>query len=116
MKICIDVDGTICELRRPEQTYAEVAPLPEAVDRIQGFKAAGHYIILCTARHMGTCKANIGLVVARQGKTLLDWLETHQIPYDEIWFGKPHADIYIDDNALRLRVGTVSPRMGEISR
>ena len=24
------------------------------------------------------------------------------MPYDEIWFGKPHADVYIDDNAYRF--------------
>jgi capsule biosynthesis phosphatase len=102
MKICIDVDGVICELRRPEQTYADLAPLPGAVEKMNALKQAGHYLILCTARHMATCNSNIGLVVARQGKTLLDWLAEHQIPYDEIWFGKPHADVYLDDNGLRF--------------
>jgi hypothetical protein len=29
----------------------------------------------------------------------LDWLEKYDIPYDEIFFGKPNADIYIDDKA-----------------
>jgi capsule biosynthesis phosphatase len=102
MKICIDVDGVLCELRKPEQTYADVAPLPGAVEKMTSLKQAGHYLILCTARHMVTCNSNIGLVTARQGKTLLDWLAKHGIPYDEIWFGKPHADVYLDDNALRF--------------
>jgi capsule biosynthesis phosphatase len=102
MKICIDVDGVLCELRRPDQTYAEVRPLPGTVEKMQALKQAGHYLILCTARHMATCNSNVGLVVARQGKTLLDWLAVNEIPYDEIWFGKPHADVYIDDNAFRF--------------
>jgi hypothetical protein len=51
---------------------------------------------------MKTCEGNVGLVIARQGKVLLDWLDKHGIPYDEIHFGKPHADVYIDDNALRF--------------
>jgi capsule biosynthesis phosphatase len=102
MKICIDIDGVVCELRRPEQTYADLAPLPGAVEKITALKQAGHYLILCTARHMATCNSNIGLVMARQGKTLLDWLATHDIPYDEIWFGKPHADVYLDDNGFRF--------------
>jgi capsule biosynthesis phosphatase len=102
MKICIDIDGVICELRQPEQSYADVAPLPGAVEKMNALKQAGHYLILCTARHMATCNSNIGLVVARQGKTLLDWLAQHHIPYDEIWFGKPHADVYLDDNGLRF--------------
>ena len=102
MKICIDVDGVLCELRKPEQTYADVAPLPGATDKMNSLKQAGHYIILNTARHMATCNSNVGLVIARQGKTLIDWLAKHNIPYDELWFGKPHADVYLDDNAHRF--------------
>jgi capsule biosynthesis phosphatase len=55
-----------------------------------------------TARHMKTCDGNVGKVVARQGKTTLDWLEKHGIEYDEIFFGKPWAQVYIDDNAMRF--------------
>ena len=102
MKICIDVDGVLCELRRPEQSYADVQPLPGATEKMNSLKQAGHYIILNTARHMATCNSNVGLVVARQGKTLIDWLAKHNIPYDELWFGKPHADVYLDDNAHRF--------------
>jgi hypothetical protein len=36
------------------------------------------------------------------GKNLLDWLAKNEIPYDEIWFGKPHADVYLDDNGFRF--------------
>ena len=46
---------------------------------------------------MATCNSNVGMVVARQGKTLFDWLARNEIPYDELWFGKPHADVYLDD-------------------
>jgi capsule biosynthesis phosphatase len=102
MKICIDVDGVLCELRRPEQSYADVQPLPGATEKMNSLKQAGHYIILNTARHMATCNSNVGLVIARQGKTLIDWLAKHNIPYDELWFGKPHADVYLDDNAHRF--------------
>ncbi len=51
---------------------------------------------------MKTCDGNVGQVVARQGLVTLDWLARHGIEYDEIHFGKPHAQIYIDDNALRF--------------
>lgn len=102
MKICIDIDGVLCTLRQPEETYGQVRPLPGAVEKLQALKAAGHYLILNTARHMATCNSNVGLVVARQGKTLIDWLAEHGFVYDELWFGKPHADVYIDDNAYRF--------------
>jgi capsule biosynthesis phosphatase len=102
MRICLDIDGVICRLREPGQSYADVEPVAGAVDKVRALKAAGHYIILMTARHMKTCGGNTGLAVARQGRTLLDWLAKHGIDYDEIWFGKPQADVYIDDNAVRF--------------
>ncbi len=100
MRICFDVDGTLCELKSRHDEYASVRPLPHAAHVIRQLRAAGHYVILATARHMKTCGANVGLVVARQGLTLIEWLKRHGIEYDELWFGKPHADLYVDDNAM----------------
>jgi capsule biosynthesis phosphatase len=102
MRICIDLDGVVCDLRRPEQTYADLDPLPGAAEHLRSLRAAGHYVILHTARHMKTCDGNVGKVVARQGLVTLQWLDDHGIEYDEIHFGKPHADVYIDDNAFRF--------------
>jgi len=84
MRICIDLDGTICRLREGNETYAQVKPMPGAAEKMRALKAAGHYLIILTARHMATCGGNVGLVVARQGKTLFDWLAHHEIPYDEL--------------------------------
>jgi UDP-N-acetylglucosamine diphosphorylase / glucose-1-phosphate thymidylyltransferase / UDP-N-acetylgalactosamine diphosphorylase / glucosamine-1-phosphate N-acetyltransferase / galactosamine-1-phosphate N-acetyltransferase len=100
MRICLDVDGTLCELKGPHESYATVRPIPHAAVAIHSLRAAGHYVILATARHMNTCEANVGMVVARQGHTLLEWLNRHGIEYDELWFGKPHADLYLDDKAI----------------
>lgn len=102
MRICFDIDGTICELKSYIGSYDKVQPLPGIVELMHKLKDDGHTIILNTARHMKTCKGNVGLVVAKQGKALLDWLDKHDIPYDELYFGKPYADIYIDDNCHRF--------------
>jgi capsule biosynthesis phosphatase len=102
MRICIDLDGVICELRREGETYEELRPVPGAVEKISKLKEAGHVIIIQTARHMKTCSGNVGRVLARQGLVTLQWLERHAVPYDEIHFGKPHADLYVDDNAFRF--------------
>jgi arsenate reductase-like glutaredoxin family protein len=51
---------------------------------------------------MKTTQANVGSVIAKQGRVTLNWLDEHQIEFDEIYFGKPHADIYIDDLAKRF--------------
>ena len=103
MRICFDLDGVICKLREPQQEYADLEPVAGAVEKLRALKAAGHYIIISTARHMKTCQGNVGMVVARQGAVTLEWLKRHGIAYDEIHFGKPHAQVYIDDNALRFQ-------------
>lgn len=102
MRICIDIDGVITGFKQPGDTYADVKPIPGAIAKIQALKAAGHTIILYTARHMKTCEGNEGKVVARVGQITLDWLARHEVPFDEIYFGKPWAEIYIDDNAFRF--------------
>jgi len=102
LRISIDLDGTICPLKRPDQSYADLEVLPGAAERIRAFRAEGHYVIIQTARHMATCESNLGKVLRRVGKITLDWLEEHGIEYDEIYFGKPNAEIYIDDRALRF--------------
>lgn len=99
MKIVIDLDGTLCSLRKSGQDYSQVTPNDGAVEYVKSLKEKGHYIIIQTARHMETCGSNVWLINARVGKKTLDWLEKYDIPYDEIFFGKPNADIYIDDKA-----------------
>ena len=105
--ICIDLDGVICRLKEPGQTYADLEPIAGEIDELRKLKAAGHTIIISTARHMKTCDGNVGQVVARQGLITLDWLARHGIEYDQIRFGKPHAQIYIDDNAWRFESSSV---------
>lgn len=98
----IDLDGTICPIKQTHQHYSELEPLPGAIEKLKQLKAAGHYLIIMTARNMATQEANLGKVMKNIGKTTLDWLDKYQIPYDEIHFGKPNAHLYIDDRALRF--------------
>lgn len=102
MRIVIDLDGTICPIRQSNQTYADLLPLPNAVEKINELKNEGHYIIISTARNMATCESNVGKVLKNVGKITLEWLEKYNISYDEIFFGKQNADVYIDDRALRF--------------
>ena len=103
MRICIDLDGVIAELKKENESYSDVKPVKGAIDKIKKLKENGHYIIIHTARHMKTCDGNVYKVLTKVGKVTLDWLEKYQIPYDEIVFGKPWADIYIDDNGYRFK-------------
>ena len=49
---------------------------------------------------MKTHVGNEGKVLADIGKITFDTLDKFQIHYDEIYFGKPYADFYIDDKAI----------------
>jgi capsule biosynthesis phosphatase len=102
MKICIDLDGVICKLKLPGEKYEDLLPVDGAPEALQALRDTGHYIIINTARHMKTCQGNLGLIGARITLLTLTWLQKYNIPYDEIYFGKPHADVYIDDNAYRF--------------
>ena len=102
MRIAIDLDGTICPIKSHSQSYADLEPLPGAAQRIRELRKAGHYIIIQTARNMATCQSNLGKVMKNIGLITLEWLEKHGIEYDEIYFGKPNAEIYLDDRAFRF--------------
>ncbi len=102
LRIAVDLDGTICTLRGVGETYADVVPLPGAAERIRALRAAGHTVIINTARNMGTCEGNLGRVLRNVGRVTLEWLDRHGIEYDEIYFGKPNAHLYIDDRAHRF--------------
>lgn len=102
MRICVDLDGVICQLRRPDQSYNDLEPVRGAVDALRQWRSDGHTVIIHTARHMKSTGGNVGLVVARLGSVTLDWLERHGVEFDKLHFGKPHADVYIDDNAVRF--------------
>ena len=102
MRICIDFDGVLCQLRKPDESYPNLLPIEGAAKSLIMLRSQGHYIILYIARHMKTTNSNVGLVIATQGQVTLEWLRIHGFIYDEIYFGKPYADAYIDDLALRF--------------
>lgn len=115
MIFAFDIDGTICENKLGDLTYETVKPYPEAIELLNWLRSEGHTIILHTGRHAKTCNGNMGLILARQGKTLFDWLEKHNIPYDEIWWSKPHADLFIDD-AVHKHVDWATSKEAILSR
>jgi capsule biosynthesis phosphatase len=101
MRILLDLDGVIADIKTKDQKYSEVSAIKGAKEKIKKLREAGHYIIIYTARHMKTCDGNISKVLARVGLDTLKWLDDNGIQYDEVAW-KPFSDIIIDDNALRF--------------
>jgi capsule biosynthesis phosphatase len=104
--IVVDVDGTLCTHKVNGQTYGDLGVSPEMKQRLVDLKSQGYWIILATSRSMRTYEGNIGQIIKNTAPVLLDWLARHEIPYDEIHFGKPwcgHDGYYVDDRAIRPR-------------
>jgi capsule biosynthesis phosphatase len=103
--ICFDIDDTINYCKKTGEEYGYEAVQFGAIEALKKWKQQGHHIVLSTARHMKTCAGNQGMVLAKQGMTLLKWLEINQVPFDELWWSKPHADLFVDDKGFRHEIG-----------
>ena len=99
-RYCFDLDNTLVTYPETANDYSTVKPIQSTIDFLKYLKKLGHTIIIYTARRMNTCHGNIGKVIANTGRITLDTLDKFEIPYDEIHFGKPYADYYIDDLAV----------------
>jgi capsule biosynthesis phosphatase len=104
--IVMDIDNTLCEVRKENQHYIDVEPKNDMINKLRDYKENGMYVILYTSRQMKTYKGNVGKINANTAKVLFQWLEKHDVPYDEIYFGKPWSGrngFYVDDRAIRPR-------------
>lgn len=102
--LIVDVDGTLCEIKLPGQSYEDVAPNLALIERLREYRASGYRILLFTARNMRTYEGNLGEINKHTAPVLLAWLDKWSVPYDEILFGKPWPQkkgFYIDDRAVR---------------
>ena len=101
-RLAIDFDGTICANKKHGQDYKDVKPLPGAIESLKELKQMGFEIIIHTARNMATCNNNVGKVTARQAPIIIEWCKKYDCPYDELVFGKPHVDFFIDDKGIEF--------------
>ncbi len=99
-RYCFDLDNTLVTYPKVKGDYTTVEPIEQNIKFLQYLKKFGNYIIISTARRMKTHNGNVGKVVGDIGLITLETLKKFNIPYDEIYFGKPYADYYIDDNAV----------------
>ncbi len=86
---CIDIDGTICSIE--DTDYSKAKPFRDRINEINKLYDLGNTIVYFTAR---------GSV------TDVDWeevtlkqFEEWGVKFNELKFGKPNADIYIDDKS-----------------
>ncbi|MFC2006764.1 hypothetical protein ACFLUQ_01190 [Chloroflexota bacterium] len=88
---CFDIDGTICT--NTDGDYEQTVPFREAIEKVNQLFDDGHEIIFFTARGYTTGMDWFDLTK----KQLEDW----KVKYHQLIMGKPYADFYIDDKAVK---------------
>ena len=102
--LVVDIDGTLCPVKRSHEEYHELVPYPAMIEKLNEYRRKGYRIQLYTARNMRTYEGNLGLINRHTVPVMLEWLERWNTPYDEILFGKPwpgKKGFYVDDRAVR---------------
>jgi len=108
LRICFDLDNTLVTFPTISGDYTTVKPIIKNIELLKRLKSNGHEIIIHTARRMKTHNNNIGKVMKDIAMITFKNLENFNIPYDEIIFGKPIADIYIDDKSINPYINDIS--------
>lgn len=101
-KLIVDLDGTITVSNTSD--YKNVLPNKELIESLKAYKMNGFSIVISTARNMRTYEGNVGLINIHTLPTIIEWLDKHDVPYDEIIVGKPWCGFegfYIDDKSIR---------------
>ena len=102
-RLVIDLDETLT-LADERSGYAGKPPNLPVIERLRDYKAAGFEIIIQTARNMRSFENSIGKINAHTLPVIIEWLQRHNVPYDEIHVGKPWCGtegFYVDDRAVR---------------
>ncbi|WP_100753526.1 HAD hydrolase family protein [Vibrio salilacus] len=101
-RLIVDLDGTITTADTSD--YHNVSPDLEVIKCLREYQAKGFSITISTARNMRTYEGNVGKINIHTLPIITEWLDKHDVPYDEVLVGKPwcgHEGFYIDDKAVR---------------
>ncbi len=101
-RLIFDIDDTICKTENSD--YKNAKPILAMIDKLRDYHSQGFTIVLNTSRNMRTYSGNVGEINKNTLPIIIDWLAEHDVPYDEIYVGKPWCGFegfYIDDKAIR---------------
>ncbi len=95
----IDIDDTISITHNRD--FENSTPIQDVIDKINELHRSGYRIILFTARGMKST-GNSELAREKYYDVTVRWLHIHNVEYDELLFGKPNADAYVDDKSMSI--------------
>jgi FMN phosphatase YigB (HAD superfamily) len=99
MTYVFDIDGTICN--NTSGNYEQAVPFRERITKINNLYDQGHYIIMFTARGMGSSKNNQLYAINKYYSFTQNQLKSWDLKYHELILGKPSADFYVDDKGVK---------------
>ena len=101
-RLIFDLDDTLCTTQNGD--YANAQPITEVIEKLRDYHRQGFTIVINTSRNMRTYQGNIGAINKNTLPIITEWLDRHDIPYDELYVGKPWCGFevfYVDDKAIR---------------
>ena len=100
IKLVFDIDDTICNNKNRD--YENAIPFKNVIKKINELHKQGAKITLYTSRGMVSCNGDIDKIIKKNKDILERWLTKNNVEYDELIFGKPLGDMYIDDKAINV--------------
>lgn len=95
MRIVIDIDGTLCDEGNPEIT--ERRPYLDRIYKLNRMHDQGNEIVIYTSRGMKSTN-NDPIASDKKYRMITEiQLRSWGLQYSKLVFGKPNADIYIDN-------------------
>ncbi|HHE3575764.1 HAD-IIIC family phosphatase [Pasteurella multocida] len=101
-RIIMDLDNTITITENGD--YINSKPIKNVIEKLQQYKKLGFEIVISSSRNMRTYEGNIGKINIHTLPNIINWLNQHNVPHDEIYIGKPWCGedgFYVDDRAIR---------------
>ncbi|MGL1115089.1 HAD hydrolase family protein [Vibrio vulnificus] len=101
-RLIVDLDGTLT--LSDTNDYKSVSPNINVINKLKEYRLSGFEIVIYTARNMRTYDRNVGKINIHTLPIIIEWLDKHSVPYDEIIVGKPWCGkegFYVDDRAIR---------------
>ena len=101
-RLIVDIDNTVTVTEHGDDEHSKA--VQKTIDMLKKYKEQGFEIVMFSSRNMRTYEANVGKINIHTLPNILNWLDSHEVPYDEIHVGKPWCGFegfYIDDSAVR---------------
>lgn len=100
MRVIFDLDDTISITKNRD--YVNAIPITDTIEKMRQMKADGWEIVIYSARGQVSCNGDLELIEKKNRNLVEEWLKKNDVPCDELIFGKPIGDLYVDDKGMSL--------------